>query len=334
MKYCFQLLPHANTIYQKAQETLGQNELHHMLLSLGISAEVNVETKGGASFYCFETEALTPAQLCALCEHSSLLMMCQEENGLLRPIEASRRDYFPRELAELLKYKGKTSATFTRMMLNCAIAAATPVTGRPLTVLDPMCGRGTTLYCALERGCNAIGVDVDRVDLREAINYMERYLTRAKMKYKFVQNSLTGPKGGIPHAQFTLADTKEHYLADDVRTLRLLQGDSGAACGVLKKTPADVIVCDLPYGIQHASMDGRKPENPAQVATRVLPAWKNALRKGGAMAISFNALTLKRAALEKILTDLGLDVLPDGPFGSSEHYLEQAVTRDFIVARK
>ena len=50
------------------------------------------------------------------------------------------------------KYKGKTNEAFTMHLINQALCAAKLPEGRPVTLLDPMCGRGTTLFQAVNRG--------------------------------------------------------------------------------------------------------------------------------------------------------------------------------------
>ena len=64
------------------------------------------------------------------------------------------------DLPGILKYKGKTNETFTQLLVNLAWLAG----GMPekVHILDPMCGRGTTLFIALNRGWDATGSDVDR----------------------------------------------------------------------------------------------------------------------------------------------------------------------------
>lgn len=335
MIYCFQLLPHANIRYQESLEQLGKAELSCMLSALSISADVQLTHLGGAPFLTFNVPELTASQLYALSGHSALSFLAQQEGELLRPLSRPDRDYLPRDLAEVLKYKGKTSAVFTRMMTNLALAASRFFQQeKPVTVLDPLCGRGTTCFTALQCGMNAVGLDVDRRDLKEAADYFSRYLQYHKLKHKLDQGSRTAKGQSVPDALYTLADTKEHYQAGNVRTLRLLLGDTGLTGPLLRKTPADILVADLPYGIQHAPQDGRKPESFAGMLRRVLPSWKEALRAGGGMAISFNTLTLPRKTLVEIISSAGFEVLDEAPFGPMEHFVEQAVVRDVVVARK
>lgn len=340
MIFCFQLTPHANIRYREAQCKLGQAELACILRGLGLTCVISNEVIGGVTFLTFEADALTPAQLSALSRHSAALMICEKHSGengsvMLRPLEKVSHDYLTEDLPEVLKYKGKTSAVFTRMMLNCAHAASDFFTDeKPLTVLDPMCGRGTTCFVALQQGMNAAGVDVDRRDLKEAADYFERHLQFHRLKHKLDQGSRTVRKHAVPEAVYTIADSKEHFKDGDTRTLSLYLGDTGLTGELMKKTPAHLIVSDLPYGVQHAPQEGRRTETFQQVMKRALPSWHAALRPGGAIALSFNVLTLKKEALAQMLTEAGFTPLAEEPYNDFEHFVETAVTRDFIVARR
>jgi len=335
MIYRFLLLPHANIRYQESLNQLGQSELRCMLHAMGIAAPVTVEHLGGAAFLTFECDPLTDAQLASLSRHSALTLMCQEEGGLLRPLERPDHDYLPRDLAEVLKYKGKTSAVFTKMMINLALCASSfDGAKQPITVLDPLCGRGTTLFTALQCGMNSVGIDMDHKDLKEAADYFSRYLQFHRLKHKLDQGSRTVKGQPVPDAVYTLAQNKAAYQAGDTRTLRLMLGDTALIGPLLKKTPAELIVTDLPYGVQHAPQEGRRAGSFAGMLRRVLPAWKEALKPGGAMAISFNTLTLPRQTLMEVVDAAGFEVLAEAPYDHFEHFVEQAVTRDVVVARK
>ena len=335
MVYLFQLTPHANIRYREAQVKLGKAELACILLRLGIPSEITPVTVGGISFLRFEAESLTEAQLSALSLHSAALMIAEQHGDLLRPLEKVSHDYLTEDLAEVLKYKGKTSAVFTRMMLNCAWTAS-DFFGKEeaLTVLDPMCGRGTTCFVALQQGMNAVGVDIDNRDLKECADYFERYMQYHRMKHKLDQSSRTVRKHAVPAAVYTIADTKEHFKEGDTRTLSLFLGDTGLAGELCRKSPAHLLVADLPYGVQHAPQDGKRTESFLQVMKRALPQWKEAVRKGGSLALSFNTLTLKRADLIQLLADAGFSPLTDAPYDDFQHFVEQAVHRDFVVARR
>lgn len=332
MTYYFQLLPHANIRYRASLETLGVSELACLMRSAGLHSDISVERVGGSPFLAFDAPSLTEGQLAILSRHSAGLLLCEREGELLRPVEKTDTAYLPGDLSELLKYKGKTSAVFTRMMLNCALSVSDwPDAREPLTVLDPLCGRGTTCFVALECGMNAVGLDCDRRDLKETADYFSRYLQYHRLKHQLKQGSRTLKKTAVPEAVYTLADTREHYQAGDTRTLTLLLGDTALAGALTRKAPAHLLVADLPYGVQHAPMEGVRTETLPQLLRRALLAWREAVRPGGAMALSFNVLTLPRERLLELVGDAGWELIATPPF---EHFVEQAVTRDVVLARR
>ncbi len=335
MEYLFQLTPHANIRYREAQTMLGSAELCCLLQGAGISAPVDHITLGGCTFLRFEAPELTDAQLAAISRHSAALMICRREGDLLRPLEKACTDYLTQDIAEVLKYKGKTSAVFTRMMMNCACAASDFFQlDTPLTVLDPMCGKGTTCFVALQQGMNAVGVDIDNRDLRECAAYFEKHLQFHRLKHSLSQGSRTVRRHAVPEAVYTFADSKEHFKSGENRTFSLFLCDTGLTGELMKKAPAHLLVADLPYGVQHAPQQGKRTESFAQLMKRVLPQWHAALRKGGALALSFNTLTLKKADLIQWLAEAGFEPLTDAPCDNFEHFVETAVTRDFVVARR
>lgn len=334
MIYCFQLLPHANIRYRESLASLGRAELECLLNVSGLSCPVTVEAIGGCSFLTFETDALTDRQFSTLSRHSALLLLCQQEGDYLRPLEKPNEDYLPEDLAEVLKYKGKTSAVFTRMMINCALTASDFMDVPVPTVLDPMCGKGTTCFVALQAGMNSIGLDCDRKDLKEAADYFSRYLQYHRLKHQLKQGSRSVKGQNMPEAIYTLADTKEHYQAGDTRSLTLLLGDTGLTGAALKKSPAHVLVADLPYGVQHAPQDGRRTESFTQLLRRALISWKDAVRSGGAIALSFNSLTLPRQTLLALVSSAGFVPMEKDCYQHFEHFVEQAVVRDIVIARK
>lgn len=336
MRFVMQLAPHANIRYRDAQWKLGQAELACLLRAFSLPEQVTPLPLCGVPFLAFEAEALALEQLAALATHSTCLMICElRDDGLLRPLPLPDVAYLPPDLAEILKYKGKTSAAFTRMMLNCARAASDfAQEDRPLTVLDPMCGKCTTGFVALQSGMNAVCMDVDHRDLKEAADFFSHYLQFHKLKHRLVQSSRTVQKTAVPVAEYTLADSREHFAAGDTRSLTIMQGDAALSGELLKKHPCELLVCDLPYGVQHAPQAGRKTDGFTALLSRVLPVWHRALRSGGALALSFNTLTLRKDALLTLLVSSGFVPMTEPPYDDFTHFVEQAVNRDFVVARR
>lgn len=333
MVYSFQLVKHANIHYREAVSRLGCCELLSMLDGLSVNTSVREEKLGGADFLTFDCRELTPAELSVLARHSTIVMMAERSGDLLRPLDFVPPLYLPEDLPEVLKYKGKTSVSFTQMMLN-TVLSLTPffLSGTPLTVLDPLCGKGTTAFCAICGGHNAVGVDLDRKDLKEAADYFRRYLKIHMLKHTSDMRSETVLRSPVPVQCFTFSDTREHFTSGDVRTLRLINADSALVSALMKRSPAHVIVADLPYGIQHAPQAGRKTEAFRPLLHRILPEWRKALRPEGAVALSFNTLTLPTSVVREELGEAGFTVCSAPIFSSLRHEVEQAVVRDVVFA--
>ena len=225
--YSFELIKHANIRYRQTVPVLAHCELFAMLSSLGITCDIQHEEMGGSRFLTFECRELSALELSFLSSHSSVVFMADKKDGLLHPLPVCFQAYLPEDLPEVLKYKGKTSATFTRMMINVAVSLS-PFRGRedPLTFFDPVCGKGTGCFCAVMGGMNAVGLDLDRKDIRESADYFSRYLKFHKIKHEEKNRSETISGKAVPVTVFRFADTKEHYLANEIHTLSFACADT------------------------------------------------------------------------------------------------------------
>ena len=333
MVYSFELIKHANIRYREPIRNLSRFELDIMLRSLGIFTGIVVESVGNTCFLTFECRELSGPELVFLASHSSVVFMAEKIDGLLRPLPVVPSFYLGEDLPEVLKYKGKTGVTFTRMMLNVALCLSPfrKSEGIPL-LFDPLCGKGTSCFCALVAGMNAVGLDVDRKDIREASDYFSRYLRYHKLKHDTVLRSETAGSHPVPVTEFRFADTKEHYKGGDMRTLALACADSALSPSLFRSRKAHIIVSDFPYGVQHATQSGSRPEPLVSFLLRVLPQWKKALVRGGVAALSFNTLTLPADRVREAFTQSGYSLPEDSSFLSLEHEVEQAVVRNVVFA--
>ena len=333
MVYSFELIKHANIRYRETLSSLAVCELSAMLFSLGIFCDVTQEPLGGSRFLTFECRELTDSELSFLSGHSAVVFMSEKRDGFLKPLSVVSGAYLPDDLPEVMKYKGKTGVTFTRMMINTATALSCfQRQSSPLTFLDPVCGRGTGCFCALTAGMNAVGIDLDRKDIKEASDYFSRYLQFHKMKYETISRSETYGKQALPVTSFSFAACKEQFLSGDVRNLTLACGDTSSAPALFRKKKAHIAAADLPYGVQHAPQEGSKPESLQHFLLRSLPAWKKTLYPGGVLAVSFNTLTLPSALVRNALVHSGFKLPGNTLFSDLRHEVEHAVVRDVVFA--
>ncbi|MDD3921735.1 MAG: hypothetical protein PHO41_11245, partial [Eubacteriales bacterium] len=259
MQFALLVKSHANTRYEQSLQKLATLECECLLFALKVQAHVALDQLAGSPFIIVETDSLDETAWAYLSRHSGIAFAAVKEGECLRPIALRSPGYLQADLPQILKYKGKTNADFTAMMLNCArSASAFALSQEPLRVLDPLCGRGTTLFCALQEGDCAIGIDRDEKALREADTYLTRYLQYHRYKHKRVEKSITMRSGGAAREiGFTLANEAQSYKAGNTISLQLIHGDTSRADELTGAQGCHLIVGDLPYGVQHAPREGR-----------------------------------------------------------------------------
>ena len=89
------------------------------------------------------------------------------------------------------------------------------------------------------------------------------------------------------------------------------------------------MVTDAPYGVQKGTA-GRQDSIGGTIAA-ALPGWHSVLKPGGVLAISFNTHVTKRDALIRLMEKAGFEAVQTE---NLEHWVEQAISRDVILARK
>ncbi|TYK48240.1 TRM11 family SAM-dependent methyltransferase [Actinomadura decatromicini] len=343
--------PSHNRVYAQAAAGLVKAELavfSERALD-GRVRDIRETSIGGVPYVTFTADELSEQDVRLLSNLSSLYALFRIEDGeLLRPVMLQPLDLFGSDLLTIQKYSGKTNEYFTKLLLNVtAMASGSPmdlVTGRP-RVLDPMCGRGTTLNQAMMYGLDAAGIDIDAKDFDAYAAFIKTWLKNNRVKHQAEIANIRREKAVLGRRlHVTLGASKERYKSGETMEITVVNADSLAAGRFFRPASFDLIVTDAPYGVQHGSrpkggQPGRrgKPQlsrSPVELLAAAVPEWAALLRPGGAVGISWNTYVGRREDLADILASSGLEVRDSEAYRGFRHRVDQAITRDLITARK
>ena len=222
-------------------------------------------------------------------------------------------------------------------MTLCATAFAGELLERRFKVLDPLCGRGTTLNQALMYGFDAAGMDIDARDFDAYAGFIQTWLKSKRLKHQAHAGPVRRHHRTIGRRlQVTLAATKEAYRAGDAQDLEVVNADTTQALEFFRRGCFDVVVADLPYGVQHGSRTAGRGlrRGPADLLAAALPVWSELLRPGGAVGVSWNTRVARRDQLVAIIEAAGLRVADGEAYQRFQHRVDQAIVRDLLVARR
>ncbi len=335
-RYALLVHPSANRVYAQASEELTVAEL-------GVLARTRLQGRlgpaeptriAGVAYLTFDAD-LTDDDLTYLGEVSTAMALFEKDGDALRPVELPRRDRFDDDLLTILKYSGKTNEVFTKLLLNVTVWSGAQRDG-PLRVLDPMCGRGTTLNQVLMNGWHAAGVDVDERDFEAYAAFLRQWLKDKRLKHSVDVNPLRRDGARLGRRfQAMVGATREEWKASLAISVDYANTDTLNARRVHGAAGFDAVVTDAPYGVQHGSRSGGAlARSPLDLLRDAVPVWAELLRPGGAMGIAWNVKVAGRPAALEILAGAGLDPLDDGPYLALEHRVDQSIRRDILVARK
>jgi tRNA G10 N-methylase Trm11 len=242
---------------------------------------------------------------------------------------------FDDDLITIPKYAGKTNEQFTKLLLNLTLLASASadrmLDGR-LTVLDPLCGRGTTLNQALMYGYDAIGIERDGKEVDAYAAFLRTWLRRKRVKHQADLHPVRRDRRLVARRFEATIGARP---ADGQRVV-VYHGDTVAAREFLRAACADVIVADAPYGVAHGShtSSGGRSRDPLGLLHAAVPVWVGLLRPGGALGLSWNTHLAKRADAAAVLAEHGLSIVDDPGYLGLEHRVDQAINRDVLVARQ
>ena len=120
------------------------------------------------------------------------------------------------------------------------------------------------------------------------------------------------------------------------RRVVVVHDDAARVRDHLPDRSVDLVVGDLPYGVQHGSRAGagRLQRRPGEVLDAALPRWVAVLRPGAGVALAWNHRTLPRHEFGALLERAGLELVTPHDDRSFRHRVDRSITRDVVVARR
>jgi hypothetical protein len=330
------LAPSANRIYASEADRLVAAELK-IMLGVGDPPALEPTILAGIGYLALPAENLDELTCQALGRLSGRYAVFRREHGRLQPIEIMTPDLFDDDLVTIPKYPGKTNEQFTRLLINVTLASLRRAVSGPISILDPMCGRGTTLSTAMMLGCNASGVEVDSKAVDAYAAYLRTYCRRKRLKHT-LQVSPVRRAGKVIGKRLDaeiIPAGREQSLA-----LTVFTGDTRQSAALFGKRRFDAVVADAPYGVVHGSQtevrgaSGKRDRSAEGLISEAVPVWAGQLKAGGALGLSWNAIGLKRERLLEHLSAAGLEPLDFGPYRDFEHRVDSSIIRDIVVAIK
>ncbi|SHI85525.1 Putative RNA methylase family UPF0020 [Shimia gijangensis] len=283
-------------------------------------ADVDVsghEARGGMSFLRLTAE---PEKACDILRLSFAQGLFQVDGDNWQPIECGAGFGLHEDFVYGEKYRGKTNETLTRLLINIALQEA-DTNNEKLRLLDPMCGRGTSLFWAMRFGISANGIEKDQTVLNEVRRGLKKWTKLHRQKHKLVD-------GWVQKSNKKGVGKFLDFMAEG-QVARLVIGDTVNACDLAGRKPFDLIVTDIPYGVQHmGGADGAR--SPIDVIQAAAPGWAACLAPGGAMAIAYNQNIPRRPAMVAAFDGLGLEVIDR----NVAHRMSESILRDVLVLRK
>jgi SAM-dependent methyltransferase len=312
-RFALQISSQAQAAYFKSFIEVALQELH---FSFG---DLNAEHRPIGPFNFLWVEA-TEDQIPKLARLSFVQGCYRIHDNHLEPLVQTGDFSLHEDFVFGSKYKGKTSERLTQLLINVGMAALGNPTPKKMKLLDPMCGRGTTLFWAARYGMKARGIEQDAQALEDIRRNFKKWTKIHKVKHT-LKDGFVGKANKKNQGKFlelNVADTHLKFVIGDARDVQ----------ASLKEETFNFIISDLPYGVQHFTTD--KTRNPLDVIQESLESWKQCLKPGGVVVLAFNSNIPKRDALVGVFTDAGFTTLDF----AAAHRMSESIVRDVVVFQK
>lgn len=339
--------PGHNRVYYNLADKLALAELKIASTHLAVKSEnCRIQEIAGIRYLALDTkEEFKEVDLQILSRLSFVFALYklkkQDDQTILIPLKRFNYEYVNEKISSLLKYPGKTNELFTKMMVNVALLSSEFTYDHQIELLDPVAGKGTTLFEGTVYGFHATGIEIEPKSVHDATIFFKKFIETEHYKHKTDKRQVYGKSKSeaVYIQEFEYARTKDEFKSDHTRRkLSYVTGNGQDAHHYFKAHSFNLIVGDLPYGIAHGNKGAKKTNsitrNPSELLELCLPQWYKVLKKGGTIVLAWNAFLVSRARLTQIFENNGYTVLSDEPYNQFEHLVDKSIKRDIIVAKK
>ena len=170
--------------------------------------------------------------------------------------------------------------------------------------------------------------------MQKGSTYFLKFLETGHYKHKrWEERRTVGGKRVARLVGVEYAAEKDAWYAGDTRSIRFFRAEGSLCADLLPKESADLLACDLPYGVQHggSGADGLT-RDASRTVVECAAGWYRVLRRGAGAALAYNVHTTPREKLAHAMAQAGFSVLP--PIEGMAHRVDQAILRDVLLARK
>jgi len=339
--------PGHNRVYFEQSKKLALSELGIALDRINLGCfDLKTSTIAGIFYITFSsTQPLVNENISTLSKLSFVYAIFERtatsEKTTLTPIAKNFDTFLDDDISMILKYSGKTNELFTRMMINVALLSSDFSEADTINLLDPVAGKGTTLYEGLVLGYNVYGIEITTKVVNESNHFLKRYLETKK--YKHASGQMKYPSESKDYAKikytFDIAKTKKDMKEKNIKHCEFISANAAFTNKLFKKKFFNIIVGDLPYGIQHGNISGGKKKssltrNPTELVSACVSSWNSVLKNGGTIVLAWNEFTLPMSEMAKIFKDHGLFVFENDYYANFAHKVDNSILRNIIVAKK
>jgi len=323
-----QIAPQRSTQYSELATVLAPYEILLSAVGSHLIDEITLIQLGQQNYLKFELDTEIDATLMQIIDNFAMTSgyfhyfdkIGDVTGPLLKPIEIPHDPPFPSSLIVTRRYRGKTNELFTQFMCNLARYssdyAMTP--WRDLTLLDPLSGGGTTLFVGLMLGADVVGVEKNQQIIEGTISFIKQYMKEARIPAKYREDRFKN----LGKRWFITLNKSFRCVVGRGNTSDVKHFVNGL------KRP-QLIVTDLPYGIQHRA-------EWQSLLVDALPAWSDVMADGGALVFSWDATRFPRDEMIEFVEEVSdYKVLNQPPYNQLAHQVDRVIKhRDVLVARR
>ena len=323
-----QLTPQRSTQYADLVKCLAPHEITLSQASSALKGKVTLVEMGGQEYLLFEIGEEWPDSYWQFLQEFAMTnsfffyheAIGEQAGPFLQPVTIPVETFLPAGLVTTRRYRGKTNELLTRFMCNIARYSSSfrKTPWRKITLLDPLSGGGTTLFTGLVLGADVVGVEQDQKTGEGTAGFLKAFFKESRISARLREERL---KGVGKRWFFTIKHTARCVIGvgDTSQVHHFTNG--------VKKP--QLIVTDLPYGIQHRA-------KWKELLTEALPAWNHVMAEGGALVFSWNATHFLREEMISLVQEVGgFEVLNAYPYNQLGHRVDRVIKqRDILVAKR